>query len=100
MLALRLQGWHVTKRGWPDFACFETESGQFAVVECKRSATSPLTQAQSAIMDALGAAGIPCYRYDPVDGFTSISGHDISLLKVSSPLGSVDSKDHLPPQPR
>jgi len=62
-----MQGWKVTKRGWPDFICFR--DGQVRVVEVKSRAGRVINRKQSAIIDTLKSFGMPCYRWDPEAGY-------------------------------
>ena len=63
------QGWTVTKRGWPDFIC--SKNGQIMVVEVKRSARQGVLR-QRKVIDILKAHGVPCYRYDPIQGLLAL----------------------------
>ena len=62
-------GWRYSKRGWPDFLCFNDETGEIIVVEVKpRVAEGKRTQAlkaeQAACMDFFKAKGIRCFVSD------------------------------------
>ena len=61
------KGWNATKRGWPDFICFD-EQGMFAV-EVKprmrpRAGMKQLKREQVIVMDVLTAHGIRCFVSD------------------------------------
>jgi hypothetical protein len=56
---LRQRGWQVTKRGWPDFFCVDTQ-GRVVVVEVK-GPSDRLTWYQATILEALQRAGMPCF---------------------------------------
>lgn len=71
-LAIAKKGWIVTKRGWPDLACFDAD-GNLVAVECKKHGNQVLKECQSATMKALEKAGVRCFRYDPETGFTRYS---------------------------
>lgn len=64
-------GWIVSKRGWPDFACWDGET--FIAVEVKPKAHHRLKKMQVRIMRALVQAGVPCYRWTPQSGLVHIS---------------------------
>ena len=75
---IRTRGFRPTKRGWPDFLCFDDEAGTFIAVEVKPKMTDPrrlarggspfqiLKRDQAACMDFLTAHGILCYVSDGV----------------------------------
>jgi len=62
----------ITKRGWPDFACF-CPDGKFILVEIKPLRSSRLKAWQWKIMETLSSLGVECYRWSPDTGFTKIS---------------------------
>lgn len=66
-------GWEVTKRGWPDFACFRGE--EMAFVEVKPSKRARLTKMQYKIMMALIQRGITCFWWSPDKGFELINAN-------------------------
>lgn len=68
-------GWDITKRGWPDFVCWR--NGKMACIEVKPHSSSPLKATQRRIMEALIAAGIPCFRWDPRSGFTDLDNRPV-----------------------
>jgi hypothetical protein len=65
-------GWTVSKRGWPDFACWHKD-GRFCLVEVKPRTSSPLRARQHQVLLELARYGVPCYRWDPETGFTRIT---------------------------
>jgi len=65
------EGWIITKKGWPDYACFLPD-GDFVVVEVKPLRSSRLKAWQWKVMQYLTAAGVDCYRWSPDTGFTKI----------------------------
>jgi hypothetical protein len=64
------KNWQISKRGWPDFACWK--DGKFAVVEVKRKGKHRLKTEQYAILRILASFGIQAYRWSPTDGFVQI----------------------------
>lgn len=73
---LRKAGYLLCRRGYPDFITMDGD-GKLAFVEVKPSRRSLLKPAQAAVMAALTEAGIPCYRYDPDDGFRLLSQEEL-----------------------
>lgn len=61
------RGWHVTKRGWPDFFCFK-DDGEIAVVEVKPSDNYMLKKEQLMVLEALMLKGIRTYVWTPGKG--------------------------------
>ena len=63
-----LNGWRTTKRGWPDFLCFDTRSDKIIAVEVKPRTNLGLLKLlkrdQAQCLDALTAVGIKCYVSD------------------------------------
>ena len=62
------KGWFATKRGWPDFLCFN-EDGEMIAVEVKpqmrsRPGVKVLRRDQANCMDVLTAHGIRCFVSD------------------------------------
>lgn len=57
-----LEGWEVTKKGWPDYICWK--DGKIILVEVKRSKTDYLSKEQVFVLQFLASYGIPCYRWD------------------------------------
>ena len=73
MRFMRKQGWTCSKKGWPDFFCVHTKnSHQIALVEVKPHRGRRLRTHQKAVMLALAAFGVPCYRWSPESGFEQI----------------------------
>ena len=60
----RQQGFQITKRGWPDFFCWD-DNGKFALVEVKRNPNTTLKKCQSHIMTYLSKYNVPCYKWTP-----------------------------------
>lgn len=71
--------WIISKRGWPDFFCFLPD-GRFVLVEVKSKTRPNLGTWQLAVMRALSAKGITCYRWTEETGFIKINkdGGDIN----------------------
>ncbi len=63
-------GWHVTKRGWPDFLCYK--DGRLVCIEVKPKRGHRLKSEQLTIMLFLKDAGIECYRWTP-GGFEPVN---------------------------
>jgi len=59
-------GWDVTKRGWPDFACFR--NGRVVLVEVKPNSQHPLKREQRRLMAALAGQGVDCFHWSPDGG--------------------------------
>lgn len=62
-------GWSASKRGWPDFICFNQTTGEVIAVEVKpRTKTGArlrrLKRQQADCLDALKSAGIRCFVSD------------------------------------
>lgn len=68
---LRQRGYEATKRGWPDFLAFRPD-GELVVVEVKARPNHRLKASQLRVMAALMRAGIECYRFDPISGFSRL----------------------------
>jgi len=55
----------VTKRGMPDFMAINWETGEFALIECKRNG-GKLSNPQFILFNFLKYRyGVPCYYYSP-----------------------------------
>ena len=67
---LTSKGWEVTKRGWPDFACFK--GNNLALVEVKRNSRCHLKMGQQRLMTALANLGVKCFLWSPDSGFQRI----------------------------
>lgn len=65
--------WIVTKRGWPDFFCYEPETGKIVLVEVKRKRGHRLKREQVVLLKLLSEY-LPCYRWTPDGGFEKIDG--------------------------
>jgi len=59
----RSLGWRVTKRGWPDFACYDPDSDGVIFVEVKPPGQG-LRGAQWLVMRALARLGAKCFTSD------------------------------------
>lgn len=68
---LTAQGWQVTKRGWPDFACFKGD--MVALIEVKPRRSRHLKRQQYRLMAALAKLGVKCFRWSPDSGFEPIT---------------------------
>ena len=66
------KGWTATKRGWPDFLCFDKKTKEFIAVEVKPRLNGPetrmklLKREQGICMDWLKSLGIKCFVSDGV----------------------------------
>ena len=56
-------GWELTRRGFPDFACFR--GNELIFVEVKPSRSYRLKNTQRRVMLALAERGIKCFRWSP-----------------------------------
>ena len=65
---MKSDGWELTKRGFPDFACFR--NGELILVEVKPKRSHRLKRAQYRLMLALAQQGVKCFRWAPDGGFT------------------------------
>lgn len=74
---LSRQGWDITRRGWPDFACFR--NGEFMVVEVKAKKDRQLRKRQLQVMKELANHGIKTYFYYGETNVLSEVSRDISL---------------------
>lgn len=68
---LTSQGWYVTRRGWPDFACFKGDN--ITLIEVKPTSTHHLKREQYRLMAGLAKFGVKCFRWSPDGGFEPIS---------------------------
>lgn len=68
---LTAQGWDVTKRGWPDFACFKGDN--LALVEVKSGGNRHLKREQYRLMAALAKLGVRCFRWSSDGGFQPVT---------------------------
>lgn len=61
------QGWNVTKRGWPDFFCWKSNSGniQILIVEVKRRKHHRLRKDQSRVFSTLKSHRISVQMLTP-----------------------------------
>lgn len=67
---LTSQGWEVTKRGWPDFACFKGDN--LALIEVKPNKSHRLKKSQQRLMTALANLGVKCFLWSPNSGLQPI----------------------------
>lgn len=67
---LECDGWFISKKGWPDFACFK--NGDFMAIEGKPKSTHNLKRAQQRTMNALKWSGVKCLRWSPDGGFEKV----------------------------
>lgn len=72
------KGWRVTKRGWPDFFCFNEETGEILLVEVKPTKSVPLMDSQLKIARALKRYGVPVRRWSPDVGLEEIADEDVA----------------------
>lgn len=63
-------GWQLTKKGWPDFACFK--DGKLILIEVKPKRSHRLKSWQQKLMMQLVKHGIRCYRWSPNGGFLPV----------------------------
>ncbi|MBA7536074.1 hypothetical protein ES705_28336 [subsurface metagenome] len=68
---LTAEGWEVTKRGWPDFACFK--GNNLALIEVKPNSRCHLKRTQQRLMVALANLGVKCFLWSPDGGFEPIT---------------------------
>jgi hypothetical protein len=61
----------ITKRGFPDFACFLPD-GRFILVEVKKLRSRKLKYWQRRVMQELTKLGVPCFKWSPDMGFVKI----------------------------
>jgi len=67
---MKKEGWELTKKGWPDFACFK--DGKLILIEVKPKRSHRLKSWQSKLMLELVKHGIKAYRWSPDGGFEPI----------------------------
>ena len=67
---LTAQGWFVTKKGWPDFACFKGD--KLALVEVKQKSSHRLKRDQFRLLTALAKLGVNCFLWSPEQGLQPI----------------------------
>lgn len=63
-------GWELTKKGWPDFACFK--DGKLILIEVKPKRSHKLKYWQRRIMLELIKHDVKCYRWSPDGGFEPV----------------------------
>ena len=64
------EGWFITKRGWPDFACFRGED--FMVVEVKEKRSHRLKKSQYRLLKTFARHGIKAFKWGSDEGFEEI----------------------------
>lgn len=72
------KGWLITKRGWPDFFCFDSKGRPFVVEVKPRTCDGRpgrLKPSQSMVMRTLSAFGIRCFVSDG----SNIEGYEPDL---------------------
>ena len=75
--AMKMRGFQVTKRGWPDFICVREKEVFF--VEVKSNKRQKLKREQIALHRILVRHGLACLRWDPDQGFTDIDGKKVEI---------------------
>jgi len=68
---LEKDGWEITHKGWPDFACIRNDQMMF--VEVKSYRGEMLKKEQHYILTHLAKLGLNCYKWTPQGGFTRIT---------------------------
>ena len=63
-------GWHITKRGWPDFICRKED--RIVAIEVKSKRSHKLKSEQLEMLLLLAKLGVECYRWTPV-GFELVT---------------------------
>lgn len=58
------KGWKVSKRGWPDFFCWNEAAQKIILVEVKPKKGRRLKYHQFFIMRELSKFGVECYKWD------------------------------------
>ena len=86
---LTKDGWQVTKKGWPDFACFRND--ELVLVEVKPKRSHYLKKTQFRLMMALARRGITCLRWTPDGGFQPVEPSAPSIEMIG-----VKAKDSVP----
>ena len=68
---LEKDGWTITHKGWPDFAC--VRNGEMMFVEVKKYKGEMLKTHQHYILTNLAKLGLDCYKWTPNGGFERIT---------------------------
>uniref|UniRef100_A0A6H2A3E5 Putative VRR-NUC domain-containing protein n=1 Tax=viral metagenome TaxID=1070528 RepID=A0A6H2A3E5_9ZZZZ len=68
---LEKDGWRVTHKGWPDFAC--VRDGEMMFVEVKGYRGEMLRKEQHFILTNLAKLGLDCFKWTPDVGFQEIT---------------------------
>jgi len=66
-------GWELSNKGWPDFACFK--DGKLVLIEVKPKRSHRLKSWQHKLTLELAKHGVRCYRWSPDGGFEPICGN-------------------------
>jgi hypothetical protein len=76
------EGWIVSKKGWPDFACWHPD-GRFMAVEVKppRGSLATLKREQERLMMELERFGIECFVWAPGHGAIPFRGYGRRRIK-------------------
>lgn len=70
---MQRKGWTISSRCWPSYFMVKgPKQDQIAIVAVKSARSRKLKTHQKALLQALAAYGVPCYRYDPDFGFQKI----------------------------
>ena len=64
-------GWTITHKGWPDFACIR--DGQMMFVEVKNYKGEMLKKQQHFMLTHLARLGLNCFKWTPDGGFEKIT---------------------------
>lgn len=70
--ALLKEGWHLSRRGWPDLFCWK-DDGSVTLVKLKKHGSSTLRPSQQLILQKLANAGIPTFYWTRIHGLIRIS---------------------------
>jgi len=76
-------GWVVTHKGWPDFAC--VRDGEMMFIEVKQYKGEMLKREQHFILTNLAKLGLNCYKWTP-DGLFEQILSDTPLFKPKKKL--------------
>lgn len=68
--SLEQQGWHLTRRGFPDL--FLWKNGAIAFIKIKKSNSQKLRPAQQLLLQSLANAGIPTFYWTSASGLITI----------------------------
>lgn len=63
------KGWNVTRRGYPDFWCYDKETNTLIFVEVKRKVHHNLRASQQNFFTRISSTkAIKCFRWTPPNG--------------------------------